>query len=138
MRLSELGKYGQDTAVLWHEAIARRKDNYVSSAFHKFIESLRDVKDLTIWLDNCAGQNKNWTFFTMMLYIINNPSYNMDRIRLKYLEPAHSFMASDTAHDRIKKQMRRTGKLFDFRDIVEAVTAAKCKPVPMTHNDFMD
>ena len=48
MRLSELGKYGQDTAVLWHEAIARRKDNYVSSAFHKFIESLRDIKDLTI------------------------------------------------------------------------------------------
>ncbi|KAK3803284.1 hypothetical protein RRG08_021482 [Elysia crispata] len=65
--LSALGKHGRDTAVLWHEAIAGRKDDNISSAFHKFIESLRDVKD-----------------------------------------------------------------------IVEAVTAAKCEPVQMTHNDFME
>ncbi|KAK3697789.1 hypothetical protein RRG08_026418 [Elysia crispata] len=74
----------------------------------------------------------------MMLYYVNSPNYDVDRIRLKYIEPGHSVTASDAAHVQIEKQIRRTGKLFDFIDIVEAVTAAKCEPIPTAHHDFMD
>ena len=117
--ISELRKKGRDTAVLWHEAIAGRIDEDISSAFHTYIESMRDVKKLTLWLDNCSGQNKNWTFFTMLLHIVNNPKYDVEQIELKYFEAGHSFMTSDSAHGRIEKQIRKMGKLFDFRDFVE-------------------
>ena len=73
-----------------------------------------------------------------MIHIVNSPNCDVDHIRLKYFESDHSFMASDAARGHIEKQMRRTGKVFDFRDIMEAMTAAKCEPVQMTHNDFMD
>ncbi|RUS68512.1 hypothetical protein EGW08_023726 [Elysia chlorotica] len=134
--MSELGKGGRDTAVLWHEAIAGRKDEDISSAFHMFIKHLRDIKTLTMWLDNCSGQNKNWTFFTMLLYLVNNPKYEVEKIQLKYFEPGHSFMASDAAHGRIEKQMRNMGKLYDFRDFVEATKGAKCEPLQMVFSDF--
>ncbi|KAK3737119.1 hypothetical protein RRG08_016425 [Elysia crispata] len=71
----------------------------------------------------------------MILCIVNSPSYEFNHIRLKYFEPGHSF---DAAHGPIETQIIGTGKLFDFRDIVEAVTAAKCEPDQMTHIDFMD
>ncbi|KAK3784829.1 hypothetical protein RRG08_056788 [Elysia crispata] len=73
-----------------------------------------------------------------MLYIANSLNYDVDRKHYKYFEPGHSFMTLDAAHCRIEKQMRRTGKLFDFRDIVEGVTAAKCEPVRMTQNEFVN
>ncbi|GFO45362.1 sorting nexin [Plakobranchus ocellatus] len=56
--ISELGKNGKDTAVLWHEAISGRRDEDIASAFHAYIGSLRDTEKLTMWLDNCSGQKK--------------------------------------------------------------------------------
>lgn len=44
-------------AVVWHEAIAGRKREDITSAFHKFFTTYRDI---VLWLDNCAAQNKNW------------------------------------------------------------------------------
>ncbi|GFR84163.1 CAI-1 autoinducer sensor kinase/phosphatase CqsS [Elysia marginata] len=61
--ISELGKKGRDTAVLWHETIAGRKYEKMSSAFHKFIESKRDFKKLALWLGNCSGRKKLDMFY---------------------------------------------------------------------------
>ena len=74
----------------------------------------------------------------MILYIVNSPSYEVNHVRLKYFEPGHTFMAFGAAYGPIETQIIRTGKLFEFRDIVEAVTAEKYEPVQMTHIDFMD
>ena len=135
---SELGKHGKDTAVVWHEAISGRRDEDIASAFHKYIDGLRDTKKITMWLDNCSGQNKNWTLYTMMLFIVNSPNYDVEEIHLKYFEPGHTFMASDAAHGRIEKQMRKTRKIYDFRDFVETIKQAKCEPLEMGFTDFID
>ena len=56
--ISQLGKDGTYTAVIWHEALSGRRDEDIASSFYTWIKSLRDVKTLTIWLDHCIGQNK--------------------------------------------------------------------------------
>ena len=81
---SELGKHGKDTAVVWQEAISGTRDEDSGSAFHKYIDGLRDTKKITMWPDNCSGQNKNWTLYTMMLFIVNSPNYDVEEIHLKY------------------------------------------------------
>ena len=45
--------------VLWHEGIARRYDENVASAFFRALTThFRDFSNVTLWLANCAGQNK--------------------------------------------------------------------------------
>ena len=45
-------------------------------------------------------------------------------------------MTSDSAHGRIEKQIRKMGKLFDFRDFVEATKSANCEPGEMSCSDL--
>ncbi|GFO45363.1 hypothetical protein PoB_007186800 [Plakobranchus ocellatus] len=73
-----------------------------------------------------------------MLFIVNCPRYEVKDIHLKYFEPGHTFMASDAAHGRIEKQLTKMGKVFDFRNFVDATKQAKCEPVEMAITDFND
>ena len=85
-------------AVLWHEGIAGRKKEDITSAFHSFFLHRRDQKLITLWLDNCWRQNKNWALFSFLLYTINSTETITDVIRLKYFEPGHTFMSADSFH----------------------------------------
>ena len=112
--MSQLGKHGTDTAVIWHEAFADSKDEDIASAFYTWINILRDVKALTIGMDNCTGQNKNWTFYSILFSVVNDQSIDVDEIILKCFVVGHTFMASDSAYGRIEKEMRKLK--YDFKD----------------------
>ncbi|GFS07167.1 high-affinity choline transporter 1-like [Elysia marginata] len=71
----------------------------------------------------------------MLLHIVNKPKYKLKQIELKYFQPNHSFMASDSAHGRNEKQIGKMGKLFDFRDFVQATKAVNLEPVEMSFLD---
>ena len=65
MTSAPLGKKGvhhefNPVGILWHEEIAGRKDENISSAFYKIIQhhQFRDSSDWVLWTDNCGGQNK--------------------------------------------------------------------------------
>ena len=62
----------------------------------------------------------------MMLFIVSNPNDDVEKIHLKYFEPGLTFTASDLQHGHIEKQMRKTRKAYDFRDIVHTI---KCNKV---------
>lgn len=49
--------------VIWHEGIAGRKKEELTSAYHMFLLQHRDAELITFWTDNCTAQNKNWTLF---------------------------------------------------------------------------
>ena len=72
--------------ILWHEETCGRKDEDVTSAFLKEFTLLenRDVKRWTVWVDNCSGQNKCWTLFTMLVHLVNMPTTKIETIQLKY------------------------------------------------------
>ena len=56
----------RNISVLWHEGVAGRKMQEICTAFVKAIKHERDKRHIIYWLDNCAGQNKNWCIFTAM------------------------------------------------------------------------
>lgn len=134
--MSQLGKHGTDTAVIWHEAIADRKDEDIASAFYTWINTLRDVKTLTIWMDNCTGQNKNWTFYSILFSVVNDQSIDVDEIILKYFVVGHTFMASDSAHGRIEKAMRKMKTVYDFKDFKTCINNANCEFLEMKAEQF--
>ena len=128
-------------AVLWHEGIAGRKKEDITSAFHSFFLHRRDQKLITLWLDNCSAQNKNWALFSFLIYIINSPETITDVIRLKYFEPGHTFMSADSFHHQVEKSLQARDKVYDFNDYVSCVQSSNSGKVttkPMQAQDFSD
>ena len=126
-------------AVLWHEGIAGRKKEEIISAFYSFFLYKRDQRVVTLWLDNCAGQNKNWALFCFLVYLVNSSETNTEIIRLKYFEPGHTFMSADSFHHQVEKSLG--DKVYDFNDYVSCVESANKGKVcvkSMQTNDFYD
>lgn len=84
------------------------------------IKYYRNLKKLTLWLDNCSSQNKNWDLIEYIALLINQPEVQLQRIELKYFEPGHTFMATDSVHAGVEKQMKQK-RVVTFEDFKLAV-----------------
>lgn len=135
---AELGSGKRDYAVLWHEAISGRQDEDLASTFHEYLLKMRDMERVVIWLDNCGAQNKNWSLYTMLAYLVNSETVQMKNIELKYLEKGHTFMAADAKHKQIQQQMRGKGKVYDFEDFQACVSKARCEVIAMPFSSFRE
>lgn len=107
-------------AVAWHEAISGRKQEDLVSAFRVFLLSRRDAVTITIWLDNCSAQNKNWCLITFLIGIINSCDIAATNIVLKYFEPGHTFMSADSFHHKVEQSLQKS-KVYDFQDFCQAI-----------------
>ena len=72
-----------------------RNDEDVASAFINATKSpqLRNYKHFIIWLDNCAGQNKNWTLVTPLTQFVNEND-EPESITLKFFTKGHYIYVS--------------------------------------------
>lgn len=112
-------------AVIWHEGIAGRKQEELNSTFYKFLILNRDAPKITIWLDNCTSQNKNWYLLTFLIYIINYNEIRVSEINFFYLKSGHTFMSADSFQNQVELSIKKKkGKLYDFKDFTEAVSNA--------------
>ena len=93
--------------VVWHEGIDGRTASDVTAAFWKFLSTHRDEEKITLWCDNCAPQNKNYTLFTMLATAVNSDQFCMTEITVKYFVPGHTFNAADSIHAAIEKSTRK-------------------------------
>ena len=124
-------------AILWHEAVCGRKDEDIASAFQKFISEYRDCEEIIIWADNCPGQNKNWTLFTMLCDLVNSSDVRLATLKIKFFEPGHSFMSADSTHSAIESVIkRRKTSIQDYVDLQSAIKDAGCKVIDMQVPDF--
>ena len=91
---------GRPQAYLWHEGIRGRKDEDVASVMVKFLSSttVREYNDVTIWCDNCSGQNRNWTLFSSIVHLLADGESDcmLNTVTLKFFEKGqtHSIMLS--------------------------------------------
>ncbi|KAJ8678840.1 hypothetical protein QAD02_014627 [Eretmocerus hayati] len=111
-------------AMVWHEAIAGRKCEDIASAFHNFFLFERDAAMIVLWLDNCSGQNKNWTLISSIVELINSSEVETEVIELIFFEAGHTFMSADSFHHQVELSMKRMKSLQDFNDFVNAVQEA--------------
>ena len=62
----------------------------------------------------------------------------VDEITLKYLVSGHTYMASDSAHGRIEKEMRSMKTVYDYKDFQTCVVKARCQILEMDVQNFND
>ena len=124
--------------VLWHEAIMGRGAAEVSNAYWKFLETNRDFKSITIYCDNCSGQNKCWLWLTTMVLAVNNENTALEKLTMKYLEAGHTSMSADSAHQVINKSLRKQKTTEDFSDFVEAVGTSGMRHCELDRNSLKD
>ena len=91
-------KHGKALGVLWHEGIAECSAAEVAGTFINVVcpSRFRDYKHITLWADNCSGQNKNWYLFSALIKEINIQGGNAEMITIKFFEPGHTFMSADS------------------------------------------
>ena len=122
-------------SVVWHEGIAGRDADDITSTYEIALLHERDVDHVVYWADNCSTQSKNWTLYTALTTLVNySGQHDFQDITLKYFEPGHTFMSADSVHAAVEKQMRRRpdGFVYDFADFVSVITeASKITVVPM-------
>ena len=131
MTFAPIGKKGKShshkpVGVLWHEAIAGRKDENITSTFRKIFTypTYRDYKNWVFWADNCGGQNKCWTLFSMLVGAVHSVALGCDTVTIKYLTVGHTFMSADSFHKSVEREMKKMDKLYDFDDFVSCVGKA--------------
>ena len=100
--------------VLWHEAIKGRLAPDVVSTCIKFIRKNRDIIHFIFWLDNCLGQNKNWYLYTALANEVNSENKSGKTIFLKYFEPGHTFVSTDSLHHQVEQRMRQRKRVENF------------------------
>ena len=129
---------GMGIGILWHEGIAGRCASVIASSFIKILNlsRFRDYKHITLWADNCSGQNKNWYLFSALIKEINRRYINADTITINVFEPGHTFMSADSFHALIEKGIRKKNKLQDFSDLVDIVNE-RGDAAEMSSDDFL-
>lgn len=122
-----VGSYAELLPVLpclWHEAIAGRSSENLLSTFLRFMEYQKNADSITLWMDNCTSQNKNWNFFAFLILFLNHGNTQTKQVTLKYFESGHTFMAPDSFHAAVEKQMKSSPP-YTYPDFEEVVKRSK-------------
>lgn len=128
-------------AAVWHEGVAGRSKSDIISTFYNFFLLHRDAREITIWLDNCAAQNKNWALYCFFVYLINSSEVNLNFLKVKYLQTGHTFMSADSFHHQVEKSLKQAGKVLDFDDFkfcVKKSNNSRVEVIEMNLHNFYD
>jgi len=124
--LAPAGQISEEKPVLsaiWHEGIAGRSAREVASAILKLLQSpqLPEKEEMVVWLDNCSGQNKNYVLFQTLYAAVKQQEIGYKTLTLKYFIPGHSFMAADSFHASVERQLKKTKAVINIKDFERCV-----------------
>jgi hypothetical protein len=128
--------------VMWDESKGARGGNEMASGLLKWADSVipnSDIEEITIWTDNCYGQNKNKSIVMAFFWILK--SYpQIKRINQKFLLKGHTHMEADTVHAHIEKKRKKVPNMtiltpWDWQQLVRQ-TSTKYTVHNMELSDF--
>lgn len=97
-----VGDNNQGHMFLWHEGISGRGRNEIASCrFQALTSGLTEKRKLTVWSDNCIGQNKNKMILFLWIYLTITGKF--DEINHKFQVSGHSFLSCDRGFAQIEK-----------------------------------
>ena len=95
---------GRRTCYMWEESTgAGGSNNMISVLYYHLCHYPSGRKGLTLWLDNCWHELKNWDFVFFLVWLVVVLKM-FDFIEVKYYESGHSFMGGygpDSTHAKI-------------------------------------
>lgn len=109
----------------YDETVSKKGCNDVCSLVYHFVKNFLDskVKHLSIFLDSCAGQNKNFTVIRF-LHSLCTEIGNFDSITIHFPERGHSYMEPDKDMGLIKQNVR----LELPEDWIQHIADSRSKP----------
>lgn len=109
----------------WSEVNGKGGSCEVGSCVLKYIEQLPEhVKELSIFSDTCAGQNRNANIVALFLNLVQTS--NLQIVDQKFLESGHSYMEVDSMHSAIEKQ-KKFMSIYCINDWLNIFKAARVR-----------
>ena len=80
----------------YDETIGKKGSDAVASMLSKYVKEVvpDTVRELDFFCDSCCGQNKNFTIFRFMYFLVHGLN-RFDTIRVTFPERGHSYMECD-------------------------------------------
>lgn len=96
--------------IIWSENISGRGGNEIASCLIRWakenFENLLPVRELTLWSDNCTGQNRNLMIVMSYMWIMHKyPQLKI--INHKFLLKGHTHVEVDQIHSQIEKRKKQ-------------------------------
>ena len=113
----------------WHEGQAKRGANEISSHVYHFLVSLdaRNITEVALFADGCAGQNKNSILPAMLMYVVQN-SRNLKKITVYFYETSLGQSEGDSMHSTIERMLKRSGEVFLPSQLSTIIRLSRHKP----------
>ena len=86
----------------------------------------------------CSTKQKLAIVQYLVAYIVNDESFALQSIELKYLVTGHTFISADSDHASIEKSLRKRKVVYDLDDFCESVRETGITVKCMTHSDFRE
>lgn len=118
---------GESIFYCYDETVAKKGADEVVSMLHHFVFHVLspDVKKLYIFCDSCAGQNKNFTVFRYIHYIVT-VCKRLERVTMTFPERGHSYLECDKNMGLIS----RTAHTEVPKDWYDVIRHSRLKPSP--------
>ena len=107
---------------IWHEAVAGRPGYEVAAAvLHLSAPQLPSVEyeHSVIWLDNCAGQSKNYILFSTLYNAVRTGIIPFPTLTVKFSVPGHTFMSADAFHAAVECNIKKNPVQLNIREFEE-------------------
>ena len=118
--------------MMWDEtkggAHGRKK---MASAVLKWVDNIipgTTIQEITIWTDNCYGQNKNKSIIMSFFWILKTYPQIL-QINQKFLLKGHMHMEADTVHGHIERKRKKTPNMtlltpWDWQQLVHQTSTS--------------
>lgn len=129
---------------LWGECDGKRGANEICTIMYNYlrhIDETRSAKELLLYCDSCAGQNKNHQMLCLIQWFLQS-SVNLEKISINFLLPGHSYMPVDSVHGTIERA-HKNKVIFAPSEWPTIIRNARLNPKPydvltLSHKDFLD
>ncbi|KAK7475710.1 hypothetical protein BaRGS_00033032 [Batillaria attramentaria] len=129
------------TCFTWDESEGKRGSCEIATCLYIYLSSLpKDVEEVIIFSDCCAGQNRSQYLSAAMIHAVNHIG-NIKVITHKYLETGHTHMECDSMHSAITFAKRHTSIYTPSEWDIVLRMARRGQPyvvIPLKHTDFLD
>ena len=112
---------------IYDETVAKKGSNDVCSMLQLFLNSFvsDSVKHLTLFCDSCGGQNKNYTVFRFLYYLVNTAK-RFQSLHVIYPIRGHSYMECDKNFSLINQK----SKVYTVDEWAEVAANSRKTPSP--------
>lgn len=123
--------------IIWNEVNGKRGSVEIATAINWWITQIPDtVKEVTMYSDTCAGQNRNQFIAAFLLHLIQRSDNNLEIFEQKFLESGLTHMEVDSMHSAIEKEKRHSAvySMIDWKSIMTRARSKRHKKSAPAYN----